>query len=242
MSDDDEVTEPETPRSRRDRRRRERWTGLGTALALVAMVGFGIALWHVADHGGCDEETPAVFSHFYHVTDGTMSPQILPGEWIWVRRRYYCTSAPQRGNLAVLAPTRADEHYWLGRIVGLPGDRVQIQNGRLAINGTPVEQEWLQSEIHDRPSGAPRHVSLFTESLPRGPRYRIEIDDPHGAMENTAEITVPADHYYVLGDGRDQSYDSRAPAVGPVPRALIVDRPVWILWGETWNRVIRRIQ
>jgi len=232
----------EGPEARAARQRQQRWTGFGTAVALVAMVGFGTALWKVADHGACDAETPAVFSSLYHIEGASMAPTIRPGEWIWARRRYYCGSEPQRGNLAVLAPVHGEDGYWLGRIVGLPGDRVQIKDGHPVINGTPVEQQWLQSEIGDTTNGPPRHVSTFAESLPRGPRYRVQIQDTHAAAENTQEITVPADHYFVLGDGRDDSLDSRSTAIGPIPRAFIVDRPVWILWGSTWDRVIRRIQ
>ncbi len=222
--------------------REQSWLGTATVLTAVAVIVVGVVLWNFLDRGGCVPATPAVFSRVYHVESPSMSPTILPGEWIWARRRYYCTIDPQRGALAIVALAGADSGYLVARIVGLPGDRVQVKDGRLAINGEPVAQEWIQSEMRDDGEGAPRHVSLFAESLPRGPRYRVRIEDPHAAIENTAEIVVPADSYFVLGDNRDRSPDSRSPKIGLVPRAAIVDRPVWILWGETWNRVIRRVQ
>jgi signal peptidase I len=222
--------------------RAQSWLGAATALTVVAVIVGGVTLWNFVDRGGCVSATPAVFTRVYHVENPSMAPTILPGEWIWARRRYYCTLDPQRGALAVLAPPDRGGGYLIARIVGLPGDHVQIRNGHLSINGEPVAQEWLESEIRDDATGTPRPVSIFAESLPRGPRYRARIEDPQAPAENTEDVLVPADSYFVLGDNRDASIDSRSPRIGFVPRADIVDRPVWILWGETWNRVVHRIQ
>jgi signal peptidase I len=96
----------------------------------------------------------------------------------------------------------------------------------------------MDSAIHAEEGGEAQGVSHFIESFPNGPRYTVEIADQERPLENTEEITVPDGAYFVIGDNRDKSDDSRqSHTFGLVPRALIVDRPTIVIWSASWNRV-----
>jgi len=167
-----------------------------------------------------------------------MAPTILKGDRVWSRRRYFCDHDPERGDLAVFTLPSDGRAVFVKRIIGLPGDRVQLKAAQLYINGEPVAHEWMDSAIHAKESGEASGISHFSESFPRGPRYLVEVTDPEGPLENTAEITVPDGSYFVLGDNRDKSDDSRqSQRFGLVPRAQIVDRPTMVIWSGSWDRV-----
>jgi signal peptidase I len=211
----------------------------GIVMGLLASVVAALALWTFADQRGCGAETPALFSRLYTITSESMAPSIMEGDRVWAQRRYFCDHDPRRGDLAVLVLPNEPRTVFVKRIVGLPGDRVQLKLAQLYINGEPVAHEWMESAIHAEASGETQGHSRFSESFPDGPRYIVEIADQEGPFENTDEITVPDGTYFVLGDSRDKSDDSRR--FGPVPRASIVDRPVRVLWGADWNRLGLRI-
>jgi signal peptidase I len=204
-------------------------------LGLLASVIAALAVWTFSDQRGCSAETPALFTRLYAITSDSMAPAILTGDRVWAERRYYCDHDPRRGDLAVLVLPNEPRTVFVKRIVGLPGDRVQLKLAQLYINGEPVAHDWMESAIHAAESGEAQGQAHFSESFSGGPRYVVEIADQEGPLENTDEINVPDGAYFVLGDNRDKSDDSRA--FGPVPRASIVDRPVRVLWGADWDRL-----
>jgi signal peptidase I len=212
-------------------------------LGLLLSVTAALALWAYFDRRGCNAETPAIFSRFYTIESVSMAPTILKGDLIWPQRRYFCDHDPRRGDLAVLMVPTESRAVFVKRIIGLPGDRVQLKAAVPYIDGEPVAREWMDSAIHAEDGGEAQGVSHFIESFPNGPRYTVEIADPEGPLENTEEITVPDGAYFVMGDNRDKSDDSRqSQTFGLVPRALIVDRPIRLLWGADWNRVALKLQ
>jgi signal peptidase I len=219
------------------------WMYAAIALGPIGVIGGGIAFWNFADRGGCSAATPAIFGHIYNVPSSAMQPTLMPGEWVWAERRYYCDHDPRRGDLAVFVDPKSRGVLFIKRIVGLPGDRVQLTSGQLRINGEPVARQWLESAIHSEVSGDTREHSRFVESFAEGTPYTIEIGDQAAPNENTEEVAVPDGQYFMLGDNRDNSADSRMPmGFGLVPRAFIADRPAMVVWGEVWDRVGLRLR
>ncbi len=124
---------------------------------------------------------------------------------------------PQQGDIAVFRPVPQTENY-VKRVIGLPGDRVQMIGGVLNINGVPVEREYVGRGTDTDSFGTTVPVLIYRETLPNGVSHTIqEISDTSG-LDNTQEYVVPAGHYFMMGDNRDRSADSRVlEAVGYVP-------------------------
>jgi signal peptidase I len=207
----------------------------------VAAIAAGLAWIAVGDSSGCAAETPAVFSRLYHISSNTMEPGIEQGDWLWAERRYYFTRDPERGDVAVLALPSYPSTVFVTRVIGLPGDRVQLQKGELFLNGEPVRRDWLESTIHAGETGEAAQRTRFMERLPTGTGYAVEVADPDAPLENTGKTTVPEGRYFVLGDNRDHSEDSRAADFGLVPRGAIADRPIRVLWSGDRSRIGLRL-
>jgi len=188
-------------------------------------------------YNACPNASGSRSSVVYSIPSESMAPALKPGEWILAEPQYFCRHEPQRGDIAVFLAPRDRTVQFVKRIVGLPGDRIQIVAGQIHLNGAPVAREWLESAIHDDSAEMPRSVTLFTESLTDGIHYTVAIQSSEAKLENTPEIVVPDGQYFVLGDDRDRSLDSRMPELGPIPRELILDRPVLVLWSTNWNRI-----
>jgi signal peptidase I len=148
-------------------------------------------------------------------------------------------AGPERGDLVIFKYPGPNLDYrgmhYIKRVIGLPGDRVQVLKGVLQINGNPVQRRVLEAPA--RNSG--RFSSgRYRETLPSGRSYEIlEISDDQ-ALDNTPVYTVPAGHYFVLGDNRDNSQDSRSEGTWFVPHGNLVARVDRVLWsfegGASW--------
>src|SRR5690606_27494815 len=146
--------------------------------------------------------------------------------------------APERGDVAVFKLPRDNETDYIKRVIGLPGDRIQMIDGILQINGTPVQRRQIEDYI-DEDTG--QRFNQYIETLPNGVSHPIiEISD-HDTYDNTGVFEVPAGHYFMMGDNRDNSLDSRA-TVGYVPAENLIGRAdvlffsiadgaaIWQLW------------
>jgi signal peptidase I len=136
---------------------------------------------------------------------------------------------PKRGDMVVFRLPRDHSKTWVKRVVGLPGDKIQMINGRLSINGQLAAREPLP-KMPD-PSGGKGEADVYVERLPDGASYRIlEVGGDRGHYDNTPEFVVPAGHLFVLGDNRDNSIDSREQSprdgVGFVPLELVIGRVI----------------
>ena len=118
---------------------------------------------------------------------------------------------PARGDIVVFRTPKDLRTFYIKRLIGLPGDRVQIVKGRLTINGADVAREPAKKNLH-HPLDRKLDVPTYVETLPEGVSYQIiETEGDTGGFDNTEEFHVPAGHYFFLGDNRDNSTDSRVP-------------------------------
>lgn len=151
------------------------------------------------------------------VNSGSMLPTLKFGEYYFADLRAYATKDPQRGDIVVF---RFNESVYTKRIVGLPGDKVRILDGRLILNGSVVPITPLPDFQYKDRSNFELTVLQFQETPPDGRSYAIIDTVDNSAFDNTPEYSVPEEHYFVLGDNRDNSADSRAD-VGFVHRSAL---------------------
>ena len=118
-------------------------------------------------------------------------------------------SVPERGDVAVFKLPRDDDTDYIKRIVGLPGDRIQMKDGRLYLNGEPVARSRIEDFPYTDDFGNVHFAPQYVERLPNGAAYRTLDLLPNGAHDDTGEYLVPPGHYFAMGDNRDNSLDSR---------------------------------
>jgi len=171
--------------------------------------------------------------------------------------RILAFSTPQRGDIAVFHNEPTGEDY-IKRIIGMPGDRVQMREGRLWINGEMVEREEIGTGMDTDSNSSTVAVTLYLETLPGGVTHTIQEISDNQPLDNTAEYAVPAGHYFMMGDNRDRSADSRVlRQVGYVPATSLIGKaearffsirdnlPPWQVWqwpaNVRWDRMFQSV-
>ena len=193
----------------------------------------------------------------FNIPSGSMIPTLLVGDYLFVSKYSYGYSRyslpfspdlfegrimeamPERGDVVVFKlPSNTDLDY-IKRVVGLPGDRIQMIGGILNINGVPVERQLIGPDSYIDNNGNEVQVLEYVETLPGGVSHAIfEFSDNH-RLDNTQEWIVPEGHFFAMGDNRDNSLDSRA-NVGFVPFENLVGRAEFIFYStdgtaEIWE-------
>lgn len=170
--------------------------------------------------------------------------------------RILAIGEPQRGDVAVFHNI-SNEDY-IKRIIGMPGDRIQMREGRLYINGTMVEREEIGTATDTDSSMVSVPVTVYRETLPNGVSHTIQEISDNQQLDNTPEYVVPAGHFFMMGDNRDRSADSRVLSqVGYVPLDALVGKaearffsitnniPPWQLWewpaNVRWDRMLQGV-
>lgn len=185
----------------------------------------------------------------FNIPSGSMFPSLLVGDYLFVKKWTYGYSqysfpldaipvngrimagTPQRGDVAVFRQPKREGVDYIKRIIGLPGDKIQVTEGRLYINGTMVPRQNEGTETYET-EGRPFQFTRYIETLPNGVKHYIyEITD-HESFDNTPEFTVPEGHYFAMGDNRDQSLDSRVEQeLGPVPAKNLIGPASFIFFS-----------
>jgi signal peptidase I len=202
----------------------------------------------------------------FNIPSGSMEDTLLIGDYLFVSKstygysrysfpfalipfegRFAVMSEPKRGDIVVFKFPPDNSTDYIKRLIGLPGDRVQMKDGVLYINDVAVPKEKIDDYV-ETVGGEPRNIPRYRETLPNGVSYEVLDRDPQGNLDNTQVFVVPEGHYFMMGDNRDNSADSRVD-VGYVPfenfvgKAQIIfsstngEARIWEVWK--WPFAIR---
>ena len=192
-----------------------------------------------------------VVAQSFNIPSGAQEPAFLVGDYIVVSKYAYGYSRysssmvqiPSSGRLFGAQPKAGDVVVskfpgdsttdYVKRLIGMPGDRIQVKHSILFINGKPVPRVQLQDYI-EHVGQREYHVAQFREILPNGVSYAVLQRDPEADLNNTDVFVVPERHYFVLGDNRDNSADSRT-NVGYVPFENFVGKIEVIFFSTDWS-------
>ena len=215
----------------------------------------------------------------FNIPSSSMVPTLLVGDFLFVSKFSYGYGSvgtflgyvpfsgrigggePHRGDVVVFKLPRDPSIDYIKRLIGLPGDTVQMRQGILYINGVPVERDRLENPVPQPDGKAPDGATDYIEHLPQGPSHIIRKMGEDEPLDNTEVFSVPAHSYFFMGDNRDNSLDSRATkptvAVGFVPEENLVGKAEFLFfsidehthfwefwtwpWTVRWNRLFTQI-
>lgn len=200
----------------------------------------------------------------FSIPSGSMIPTLLVGDYLFVSKMSYGYSRhslpfslplvpgrvmydmPKRGDVAVFKLPSDGRTDYIKRIVGLPGDVVQVRSGILHINGEAVKRERLGEYVYKDTRGIYHNTVRYRETLPNGVSHEIIEESDTYPADNTPEYRVPDGHFFAMGDNRDNSRDSRfLMDVGYIPKENLVGRAevlffsndgsFWQVWTWPWT-------
>ena len=177
----------------------------------------------------------------FNIPSGSMIPTLLVGDYLFVSKYSYGYSrysfpfgmapfdgrvfktSPERGDVAVFRQPQNESVAFIKRIVGLPGDRIQVTDGILRINNVAVNRVRKGFATASNGYNVIR-FAVYQETLPNGKSYLIQERSDDDVLDNTNVFLVPEGHYFMMGDNRDNSRDSRTTSVGMVPAENLIGR------------------
>jgi signal peptidase I len=197
----------------------------------------------------------------FYVPSGSMEPTLLIGDALLASKYPYGygtaslpiqINLPETGRVFGEAPKLGDvvvfrwpgnrSQAWVKRVVGLPGDRIQMRQGQLFINDRAASLKADGIGDAEDDTGGVQRAHRYIETLPNGVSHAIFKIRDNGWLDNTPEVTVPPGHLFVMGDNRDNSADSRVPlregGVGPLPIDNLIGRADAVV--GSWDLGIRK--
>jgi len=200
----------------------------------------------------------------FNIPSASMVPTLLVGDYLYVSKFAYGFSKhsfpfspplfdgriwgaePKRGDVIVFKIPKDNSTDFIKRLVGLPGDHIQVIHSEVYVNGEKLKREKIDEIVEVNARGYPDKVVRYRETMPNGASYIVYNHAEDGPLGNTEIFVVPEGHYFMMGDNRDNSLDSRVQLpngpVGMVPfenligRAELIwystasDSPIYALW------------
>lgn len=209
----------------------------------------------------CATIVRSFFYEPFHIPSSSMKSNLLIGDYIFVSKFSYGYSKysfpfapdlfdgrifatkPQRGDVVVFRLPNDPTINYIKRLMGLPGDKIQVTDGQVFINEVAVAKEYLDDFIDEDN----KNIKRFVETLPEGRKIKV-LDQSDTPQDNTGVYVVPEGNYFMMGDNRDNSQDSRfLSSVGYVPEENLVGKaniiffsdesPFWQFWS--WYKTVR---
>ncbi len=221
----------------------------------------------------------------FNIPSGSMIPSLLVGDYLFASKYTYGYSKhsfpfsfipfsdrlfykePERGDVVIFRRVQdSDIPYWkraltsedyIKRLIGMPGDTVQVKNGRLYINGELIPRTFKRYET-ETTYGHSVTYTIYDETLPNGVTHEIMELSDSGPVDNTPIYRVPENHFFFMGDNRDNSQDSRFDMIGYIPKENLIGKAQFIFysnngespflafwnWGQSirWDRLFMRIK
>ena len=185
----------------------------------------------------------------FNIPSGSMIPTLKVGDYLFVSKFSYgysrysfpfaaipfsgrvLSSDPERGDVVVFKQPRNESVAFIKRIVGLPGDEIAVKRGILHINDVPVIRQHDDIGTATDGFGVMKYDD-YIETFPEGTTHRIREMTDSGVLDNTRTFTVPDGHYFMMGDNRDNSNDSRTSSVGLVPIENFVGKAQFLFFSH----------
>lgn len=202
----------------------------------------------------------------FNIPSGSMMPGLQVGDFLFVSKFSYGYSSrstmlgmlpikgrlfgkiPQRGDVAVFKRPQDTSVDYIKRLIGFPGDKIEVKSGILFINGVEMPRLRIGPVMLQDQNGMPlRPATEWRETLPNGKSYVVLEEYDNAPLDNVGPFLVPDGHYFFIGDNRDNSQDSRSNALGYVPAdnlvgraeltffSLQADAAFWQFWKWPWS-------
>ena len=185
----------------------------------------------------------------FNIPSGSMKPNLLVGDFIFVSKYSYgfskhslpfsiplipgkiFSNTPERGDIVVFKTPENNRTDYIKRVIGLPGDKIQIKNGIIFINGSEILRKKLNDFIDTDKQSSNKRVRMYNEYFFNKEVNILDITD-NGIADNTQLFNVPENHFFVMGDNRDNSQDSRfINTVGFIPYENLVGKAQFIFFS-----------